>query len=129
MKKEPDNTKYPEVKLTKKIIGIAFKVYNSLGYGYPERIYQKAFAVELNNINLKYEKEKYSKILYDGRIAGRFFLDFLVGNKIAVELKVRREIYETDWIQILHYLKATGLKVGILLVFSKSGVLIKRLIK
>lgn len=126
---QDDKTNYPHATLTKKIIGAAFAVYNSLGYGYPERVYQKAFAHELDNLKLGYEKEKYAKILYDGQIAGRFFLDFLVDNKVAVELKVRREIYQADWIQILHYLKATDLKIGILLVFAKSGVLLKRLIR
>lgn len=57
---------------------------------------------------------------------GRYFLDFLIDDKIAVEIKVRREIYEIDWIQLLNYLKANSLKVGLLIVFTKYGVKIKR---
>ena len=120
--------KYPESELTEKIIGCAFAVYRELGYGYPEKLYQKAFEIELKKQKFKFIREKYSKIAYDNNIVGRFFLDFFIDDKIAVELKVRREIFEKDWIQLLNYLKATDCQIGLLLIFSKNGLLIKRLI-
>ena len=114
--------------LSEKLIGFAFKIFKEMGYGHPEKIYQKCFESELANSNIVYQREKYSKIKYDGQVVGRYFLDFLIDDKIAVELKVRREIYENDWIQLLNYLKAKNLKVGLLLVFTKSKVVIKRLV-
>lgn len=114
--------------LTEKLIGFAFKIFKEMGYGHPEKIYQKCFEAELIVAKLAYQREKYSKIKYDGNVVGRYFLDFLVDNKIAVEIKVRREIYENDWIQLLNYLKARNLKVGLLLVFSKNRVIVKRLV-
>lgn len=114
--------------LTEQIIAICFQVYNQIGYGYPEKIYQKAIELEFKKIGIDYKREVYSKILYDGQIVGKFFLDFLVDGKVALELKVRRNIYESDWIQLLNYLKATDLKVGILAVFTKYKVEIKRVV-
>jgi len=114
--------------LTKKIINSCFKTYNQLGYGCPERVYQKSFEIELQNANIRYQRELYAKILYGGKIAGRFYLDFLIENKVALELKVRRNMYESDWIQLLNYLKATKLQLGILAVFTRDKVKIKRVI-
>lgn len=114
--------------LTERIIAACFKIYNQMGYGYPEKIYQKSLELELQSKEIKYEREVYSKILYDGKIAGKFFLDFLIDDKVAVELKVRRNMYESDWIQLLNYLKAKNLRVGILAVFTKNKVEIKRVV-
>lgn len=112
--------------LTARIIKCCFSIYNELGYGYPEKVYQSALTIDFNKAGIKFQKESYSKILYDGKIVGRFYLDFLVEDKIALELKVRREMYDTDWIQLLNYLKAKNLQVGILVVFTNKTVLIKR---
>lgn len=113
--------------LTEKIIASCFKVHNQIGYGYPEKIYQKALELELHEKQIKYKREVYSKILFDGKIAGKLYLDFLVDDKVAVELKVRRDMHESDWIQLLNYLKATGIRIGILAVFTKHKVEIKRI--
>lgn len=86
--------------LSDKVIGGAYKVYNNLGYGHPEKVYQKSLAVELDNQGIKYKRECYSKILYDGEVVGKYFLDFLIEDKMAVEVKVRREIYKKDWMQL-----------------------------
>lgn len=118
---------YLYLDLTEKLIGFAFKIFKEMGYGHPEKVYQKCFELELKNSGVKYQREKYSKIKYDGETVGRYFLDFLVENNVAVEIKVRREIYQNDWIQLLNYLKARNLKIGLLLVFTKSGVIVKRL--
>jgi len=119
---------YAYIELTEKIIGFAFKIFKELGYGHPEKVYQKCFALELSKSRFDFQREKYSKIKYDGSVVGKYFLDFLVNDKVAVEIKVRREIYENDWIQLLNYLKARKLKVGLLLVFTKEKVIVKRLV-
>ena len=66
--------------LTRKIIDTAYKIYESLGYGYPEKVYQRAFEKELAKAKITYQRESYSKILYDGEIVGRYYLDFLIDN-------------------------------------------------
>jgi GxxExxY protein len=112
--------------LTYKIIGCVFKVYNELGYGYQEKYYQRALAKEFNQQNIKFTKERKVKIDYHGRTIGRYFIDFAIDNKIALELKVASEIYQKNFNQLLAYLKSNNLKVGILAVFTKDGIKIKR---
>lgn len=112
--------------ITDKILNSAYKVYNELGYGHPEKVYQDALAVDFEKNKINFRRESYSKILYDREVVGKYFLDFLVEDKIAVEIKVRRELYKSDWLQLLNYLKATSKRVGILIVFAKEGLKIKR---
>jgi len=117
-----------ENELSRKIIGLIFEVFKQLGYGLPERIYQRAFEQLLIKNQISYSKEKYGKILFDGQEVGKYFVDFVIEDKIAVELKVRNEIYQTHLNQLLNYLKSEKLKIGLLLAISKNGVLIKRLV-
>ena len=119
---------YLEVESTRKIIGIAFKVFNELGYGLKEKTYQHAIEAMFIELGIKYEKEKYGKILFHKRIIGKYFLDFLVADRIAVELKVSNDVYQKDTNQLLNYIKSENLPLGLLLVFSKGGVKIKRLV-
>ncbi|MCX6810493.1 MAG: GxxExxY protein [Candidatus Berkelbacteria bacterium] len=122
------SSSYAHADLTEKIIGCAYSIFHDLGYGYPEKIYQNSFVFELQKQNLDFEREKFSKITYKEQVVGKYFLDFLVDNKVAIELKVRKEMYESDWLQLLSYLKSENIKVGLLIVFSPKGVLIKRLV-
>ena len=114
--------------LTGQIIDLAKKIYKNLGYGLPEKIYQRALDVELKNRDLNFIRESYCRIEYKGKFIGKFFLDFFVEDKVAVELKVRNELYEGDCIQLLNYLKAKNLKVGLLIVFTSFGVKLKRIV-
>jgi len=119
---------YPEKELTEKIIGCAFDIFNELGYGLPERMYQKAMTYALEKNNLVYSRECYGKIEYDDKVIGKYFLDFLVEGRVAVEFKVRNDIYDVDVAQLLHYLKMKKIKVGLILAITSGGVKIKRLI-
>lgn len=122
---------YLHEELSKKIIGVAFKVYNTLGYGYKEKDFQKALFAELVAIGLKVTRELYSKLVYEGQVVSSFFVDFLVedGNaKIIVELKIAEKIYQRHFYQILAYLKSNNLPLGLLIVFTDNKVLIKRVI-
>ena len=92
MKKFEDKN-YPLSDLTEKIIKIAFDVFNEFGYGLPERVCQRAFAIELEKAKIKFKKECYGAIKYGGKIVGKYFIDFLIEDKIAVELKIRNELY------------------------------------
>lgn len=117
---------YPE--LSYKIVGVLFTVYNSLGYGYQEKYYQRAIAKELEKAQLKYKKEQKAIIKYRGEIIGRYFIDFVVEDKIVVELKLTNDFYKKDIKQVLGYLKSTGLKLGILFIFMKEGLKFKRIV-
>lgn len=119
---------YPESKLTHKIIGIAYEIFNTLGPGYPEKIYQKAFAEKFKQQNIEFKKELYCDLCMDDKKIGYFFLDFLVDKKVILEIKARGEIFKKDISQILTYLKINHIKVGLIILFSNDGVKLKRLV-
>lgn len=122
------NKNYRHSELTSKIIAAAYEVYGEMGYGLRERVYQRALAQALKSRDISFERECYGKIIFQGAVIGKYFLDFLVENKVAVELKVRSEIYQTDIGQLLDYIKSKELEVGLLIVFTKSGLKIKRMV-
>ncbi|MCX6810530.1 MAG: GxxExxY protein [Candidatus Berkelbacteria bacterium] len=114
--------------LSKKLIGLVFDTFNSLGSGYSERIYQNMFSEFLKDSGIKYVREKYSQlIVYDKRIGGHR-VDFLIDDKIVVEMKCRNEIYPKDISQVLNYLKVNNVKLGLIFCFTIKGVKIKRLV-
>ena len=117
---------YPE--LSYEIVGVLFSVYNQLGYGYQEKYYQRAVANEFTKAKLKYSKERKALIKYRDSIIGRYFIDFVVEDKIVVELKVENDFYKRDINQVLGYLKATGLRLGILFLFTKDELRFKRIV-
>ncbi len=115
--------------LTEKIIGCCFKVHNELGPGFSEKIYHNALRLALKQEGLKYQTEKVFKVLYQGISIGNFMADLVVENKIIVELKALTgnipNIFES---QLLSYLKASGLKIGLLVNFGNRRCQIKRLV-
>lgn len=117
----------PHNELTQMIIGLAFEVYNELGSGYPEKVYKKSLAVKLEREKMDFVLEQYCKVEVDGVKVGHFFIDIVVDNKVAVELKARGEIYKKDQAQLLTYLKTSNMKIGLILLFGKEKVEIKRL--
>ena len=117
--------------LSEKIIKAAFKVYNTLGYGYQEKEYQKAFALELKASGLVFTQELYSDLFYEGVKIRGFFVDFLVedgGKKIVVEIKVASRPHQRNFYQVFQYLKNYNLSLGLIIVFSPAGVIIKRVV-
>ncbi len=114
--------------LTEKIIKAAYKVHNTLGPGYLESIYQNALIIELQNMGFKCDAEKSVKIFYSGHEIGEHRLDLIIEEKVIVELKAVSEFHPVHKAQIISYLKATGLKVALLLNFGKEKVEFKRFI-
>lgn len=114
--------------LTKKIIGAAIEVHKTLGPGFLETTYEAAFAHELKLKELSFEKQKRIDIPYKGIMAGKQRLDFLIKDKVIVELKVTNEINELHQAQLLAYLKATDKRVGLLINFAKVKTEIKRIV-
>jgi len=117
---------HPE--LSYKIMGIIFKVYNDLGYGYQEKYYQRAAALEFDKERIRYIREKEVKLRYNNKNIGKYFLDFIVSDRIVLELKIANYFHSRDIKQILGYLKATGLQLGILIIFTSKGIKYKRII-
>jgi GxxExxY protein len=114
--------------LSYEIIGAIYEVYNNLGFGYREKVFQRAFAQELDNKNLKYKKEFPIKIYYKNRLIGKYYLDFLIEDKIIIEIKIAKDFYTKDIKQVLSYLKAKNLRLGILIIITKDGVKYRRIV-
>ena len=121
-----ENVLYPE--LSYQLVGAAFRVCNELGLGQKEKYYQRAFAAELQKLGLNFIREQIVNLIYDSQIIGKYILDFVVENKIVVELKVRPQLGYTHVRQVRAYLKNTSLKLAILIYFTKDGVKQRRII-
>jgi GxxExxY protein len=113
---------------TSKIIGAAFEVHHELGYGFLERVYQRALQVELIRRGAMVELEKRIQVRYKGTVVGDYDIDLLVDSCVAVEIKVAPQYDKRDEAQLLNELKATGLKVGMLINSGRAKAEYKRLI-
>jgi GxxExxY protein len=109
--------KYEEI--TDKIIEVFYKVYNKIGYGFLERVYAGAMKVEFDRIGLTCVREMPIKVNYEGVVVGEYLADFLIEDKVLVEVKAIREITGRDEMQLLNYLRATDAEVGLLLNFGE----------
>ena len=114
--------------ITEQILGAAFEVYKTLGYGFLEKVYQRAMQVELRSRGLVAEIESKIKVVYKGVVVGDYQADIFVNECVIVELKVAKEIQTTDEPQLLNELKATGIKVGLLINFGRTKAEFKRLV-
>ena len=113
--------------ITGQIIGAAFEVHSVLGYGFLEKVYQRAMQVELVRRGLQAELEFPIKVLFKGTIVGEYAADLFVECKVMVELKVAKVYCAKDEAQLLNELKATGIEVGLLINFGRERVEFKRL--
>lgn len=116
---------YPE--LSYKILGKAFKVWSELGFGHKEIVYQRAIANILKE-EFKIQEQCPAKIIYNGKNVGIYYFDFLIEDKIVLELKVRNYFSVKDIKQLYSYLKSRKLKLGILIHFTSTGVKSKRVV-
>jgi GxxExxY protein len=107
---------FPE--LSYKIIEIAISIHNSIGPGFTENIYETAFAYELNNNQIAFEQQKYIEVPYKSMILGTYRLDCVVDKKIIVELKAVNALTDLFKQQVVSYLRATGLRLRILINFG-----------
>ena len=111
-----------------KIVGILLNVYNQLGYGYDEKTYQKAVAEALNLLGYHFVEQLYAPVIFEGKVVGRNYFDFLIENIIVLEIK-RGDHFSTAHInQLYRYLVAKNLKLGILAYFAPHGVHYKRIV-
>jgi len=116
-------------RLTEKVIGAAITVHKKLKSGFAEKVYQRALYLELNSIGIKFEREKEVSIYYRKVRIGKQVLDFLVERKLVVEVKKTDTLKSVHVAQVLSYLYATDLKLGLLLNFGGDNLEVKRVIK
>lgn len=120
--------RYPESGLTDRIIGIAVSVHKNLKSGFVEKIYQRALYLELKSAGLKVEREKRINLSYKKATIGYGQPDFIVDDKVVVEVKAVSEIKDIHKSQLLSYLKLTNKHVGLILNFGKLVIEIKRVV-
>ena len=125
---DPGESKLLHESTTRRIIGAAFEVHDQLGYGFLERVYQRALQVELLRRGATAEIEKRIQVQYKGIVVGDYDADLIVDGCVAVEIKVAPQYDKRDEAQLLNELKATGLKVGMLLNFGRAKLEYKRLV-
>ena len=107
-------------KLTGQIIESFYKVYNQLGYGFLEKVYENALLKELRKQELKCTPQLPIKVYYDDTVVGKYFADIIVDQKIIVELKTSETLTKANEFQLINYLKATNLEIGLLFNFGKK---------
>ena len=129
MLEAPDeNQSFPHKEITEKIIGAAFGLYKHLGYGHLEKVYQRSMQVELLKSGIAAELERRLTVRYKDVVVGDYDADLIVGDVVLLELKIAPQYDKRDEAQLLNALKATGLKVGLLINFGRSKVEFKRLV-
>lgn len=119
-------TKLLYKELTYKLQGCFYEVYNTLGYGHKEGVYQKALEKELKDCEICYEREKSIEVLYKGQGTGFYRPDFLVDNKVIVEVKALKYLPSKLTKQLINYLKTTGYKLGFMVNFGAPKLQIVR---
>jgi GxxExxY protein len=115
--------------LSEKIIGCFYKVYNNLGYGFLEKVYENALVIEFRKAGIDFERQVPVKVFYEGEIVGEYVCDFIVGGKIVVEVKALKILSGSWEAQLLNYLRATDLKVGLLLNFGREAEFKRRVME
>jgi GxxExxY protein len=106
--------------ITDKIISAFYKVYNTLGFGFLEKVYENALALELRNAGCSVVQQQKIAVLYSGVVVGDYYADLIVDNLVIVELKASDSLCEEHEAQLLNYLKTTSIEVGLLLNFGKK---------
>ena len=115
--------------ITETIIGCAYRVYNKMGFGFLESVYEKCLIIEMRKAGLNTETQKPITVYYDGEVVGEFVADMMVNDAVIIELKSVRRIIKAHEIQLVNYLVATGKPVGLILNFGERKVEIKRKVK
>lgn len=125
-----DKEKYPLQEETYKIIGIAMEIHSVLGKGFSEIVYKDAFEYEFKKNNIFYEREKEYLVNYkDVILPHKFYADFVVYDKIILEVKSKRGIIEEHYSQVLNYLAISKLEVGLLINFHEKSLDYKRIVQ
>ena len=114
--------------ISERVIGCAYMVANTMGCGFLEKVYENALAHELSKAGLSVEQQKHLSVIYDGIVVGEYITDLLVENAVLVEAKAVKLLDDIHMAQCLNYLKATGLKLCLLINFGTPKVAVKRIV-
>jgi len=114
------NDNYKHSDITSLVLKAFFDVYNELGYGFLEKVYENALVIELENLGLEVEQQIPIKVLYGKAIVGDYIADIVVNNLVILELKAIEKLNSIHEVQLVNYLKATDFEVGLLLNFGKE---------
>ena len=114
--------------ITEAIIGAAFEVHNVLGYGFLEKVYKNAMQEELTRRGCQCETERLLQVHYKGVLVGEYYADLFVDECVVVELKVAKKYCDKDEAQLLNEIKASKIKVGLLINFGRDEVEFKRMV-
>jgi GxxExxY protein len=106
--------------LTKQIIGLAYKVHNTLGVGFLEKVYENALKIELEKAGLAVKQQEPINVYYEGQMVGEYYADLWVDNRVIIELKAVRTLDKVHEVQLVNYLSATRVNTGLLLNFGPS---------
>ena len=120
---------YAHSDLTSKIIGCAYEVHKELGPGFLEKVYEAALLHELRSQGLRAEAQSPIPVRYKGAVVGDYFADILVEGAVVVEIKASEALSSIHEAQLLHYLKASGIEVGLLMNFGRPSVQVKRMVR
>jgi GxxExxY protein len=115
--------------ITERVIGCAYAVANELGAGFLEKVYQKALRLELQASGLTVAYEQPIPVVYRGEVVGDYFADLIVENAVLIECKAVKTFDDVHKAQCINYLKATGLRICLLINFAKCKVEIKRIVR
>ena len=107
--------------ITEKIIKAYYKVYNTLGYGFLEKVYENAMAIELRKMGLEIKCQHPITVFYESEIVGEYFADIIINNIVVIELKASTTLLEEHECQLINYLKATNIELGLLMNFGKKS--------
>ncbi len=107
--------------ITSKILGVFYEVHNELGYGFSEKVYENAMAIRLRKAGLDVQQQVPIPVLFDGQVVGQYVADLLANDVVLLELKAVRNILPEHEAQLLNYLKATRVEVGLLLNFGPQA--------
>lgn len=113
--------------LSYKIVGLAYQIDNELGFGHNEKVYCDALEKLLIKHKIEYKRELYAPIIIEGEVIKKKYFDFVIDDKIIVEIKVGNYNYKPTCTQLFRYLKQSCLKLGLIIRFTKSGVQVKRI--
>ena len=106
--------------LTQKIIGCAYKVHNTLGPGFLEKVYENALRIELEKLGLRVRQQEPINVEYEGHLVGEYYADLWVDDRVVIELKAAQTLAKEHEVQLVNYLTATGVNDGLLVNFGPS---------
>ena len=107
--------------ITEKIIKAYYNVYNTLGYGFLEKVYENSMVIELRKMGMKVNSQYPITVYYESEIVGEYFADLIVNDIVVIELKASKSLLEEHECQLINYLKATKIELGLLLNFGKEA--------